>query len=197
MRPKKIDQSLIIQASLALLEESNVKSFSIRKLADKLAVKGASLYWHVKNKDELLCLIADYLSQKVEYPNPRLSCEVQLKVLFSHFRDVLLTHKNSAYVFIETPPVHPNRVELISKVSELLVQFGLPEEKVFSAAWMLNNYVISFVTEEYRLEEVNDKPKESIDDLNLPFNLAKFNTQKEFDFGLEVILNGLKQECLK
>src|SRR4051812_21463746 len=49
-----LDRRIIVQAALRLLDEVGIEGLSTRRLAAELGVKGPSLYWHFKNKSELL-----------------------------------------------------------------------------------------------------------------------------------------------
>lgn len=60
----KIDKASIIRCAMELLQEKGIKKLSIWNVADRLNIKGASLYWHIKNKQELLELIADEVCKK-------------------------------------------------------------------------------------------------------------------------------------
>ncbi len=55
----KLDREKILGAALALLESEGLASISLRRLAKALDVGVASLYWHVRDKDELLAMMAE------------------------------------------------------------------------------------------------------------------------------------------
>lgn len=50
----KIQRDQVIEAALALLDEVGLEAITTRKLAQKLGVESATLYWHFKNKASLL-----------------------------------------------------------------------------------------------------------------------------------------------
>lgn len=49
-----LDRATIVATALRLLDEVGVEGLSTRRLAAELGIKSASLYWHFKDKDELL-----------------------------------------------------------------------------------------------------------------------------------------------
>jgi len=55
----KLDREKILNEALALLEKGGLASISLRRVAKGLDVGVASLYWHVKDKDELLSMMAE------------------------------------------------------------------------------------------------------------------------------------------
>lgn len=50
---KGLNRRLIIEAATKLLEEDGLQTFSMRKLAEKLNIKTASLYAHIESMDAL------------------------------------------------------------------------------------------------------------------------------------------------
>ena len=57
-RPK-LDRAIIVRAALELLNEVGLDGLSTRRLAERLQVRSPTLYWHVRNKQELLDLMAN------------------------------------------------------------------------------------------------------------------------------------------
>jgi TetR/AcrR family transcriptional regulator, tetracycline repressor protein len=55
MREKgALDRETIVHTALRLLDEVGIDGLSTRRLAAELGIKSASLYWHFKDKNELL-----------------------------------------------------------------------------------------------------------------------------------------------
>src|SRR5580765_1801237 len=63
-----ITREAIVEAALAVLDRDGVDGLSMRRVAEELDTGAASLYWHVKNKDELLQLIFERTTQEVTLP---------------------------------------------------------------------------------------------------------------------------------
>src|SRR3954466_2303363 len=59
-----LDRAAIVDAALTLLEHEGVEGLSTRKLALALNIKGPSLYWHFKNKRELLEQMSERLYEE-------------------------------------------------------------------------------------------------------------------------------------
>lgn len=191
----KIDKQTITKAAFDLLLEEGMKKISIRNVANRLHIKGASLYWHVKNKDELLELVAEEICKDIPFPDNSLSPEEQIKVISYEYRKTLLKIRDSAYVLVETAPTTPYRLQLINKMNEALQLFGLKNEDLFSSSWMLNNFITSFVLEEYRFNEIPKDAPETLEIIdNLPFGQSMPNMKREFQFGLDILLSGFKSK---
>lgn len=53
----KITKDQIVSEAIALLYEQGLKQVTLRNLADRLSMRAPSLFWYIRNKDELLALI--------------------------------------------------------------------------------------------------------------------------------------------
>ena len=56
-RVNKLTKEQIVEEAIALLHEEGLKQVTLRNLADRLDMRAPSLFWYIKNKDELLALI--------------------------------------------------------------------------------------------------------------------------------------------
>lgn len=72
MSPEEERQALtrerLVEAALAWIREEGLDGLSMRALADQLAVKAASLYWHVRDRRELVELLAEGILASVRPP---------------------------------------------------------------------------------------------------------------------------------
>ena len=55
----------LVKAALELIQEEGLEGLSMRALADRLEVKAASLYWHVRDRRELVELLAESILETV------------------------------------------------------------------------------------------------------------------------------------
>jgi TetR/AcrR family tetracycline transcriptional repressor len=61
MATQPLTPDRIISEAIALMQEQGLDAVSLRRLAARLGVQAMSIYWHIRNKDELLGL----MSQKI------------------------------------------------------------------------------------------------------------------------------------
>lgn len=191
----QLSEKTIVNAAIVFLKENDLKKLTIRNLASELDIEGASLYWYIKNKQHLMELIADEICNKIEYPKLNKKAEEQIIDISFQLRNLLLTIKDSAHIMEATPPLMPNRKKLISYIYNLFKDLGMDNNELFSASWMLNNFINSSVIEEYRmLENKSSKLHQKVSD-ELPFdNIEQLDLEREFRFGLEVLLLGFKEK---
>lgn len=68
-RQRGLSRARLVDAALGLVQEAGLDSLSMRVLAERLGVKAASLYWHVRDRRELIELLAESILDGV--PTPR------------------------------------------------------------------------------------------------------------------------------
>src|SRR5258706_9687247 len=145
-----LNQSQVVRAGLTLLDEVGLDQLTMRRLAERLGVKAASLYRHVRNKDELLALLGDEISAEIPLPRPVGTWRDQLTEMVWNVRRGLLAHRDAARVLADTPPAGPRRLRHIEAVLRVLRTTGLKDRDVTRAAYHLNNFVTEFASDEGR-----------------------------------------------
>ena len=53
-----VNRQQIVAAALDLLDENGLAGLTLRQLASRLGIRAPTLYWHVRDKRELLDLVA-------------------------------------------------------------------------------------------------------------------------------------------
>ncbi|MEU3469115.1 TetR/AcrR family transcriptional regulator [Streptomyces sp. NPDC048387] len=61
-----LSRAIIARAALELLNEEGPDALKMRSLADRLGVRGASLYHHVASKDDLLDAASELLNEEID-----------------------------------------------------------------------------------------------------------------------------------
>src|ERR1700687_4377602 len=108
-----LDQNQIVQAALVLLDEIGFDGLTMRNLAKKLGVQAASLYWHVRNKQDLLSLLSEEICAPMREPDRTLSWQDQWEARAIEYRQVLLAHRDAAQVLASSGgPSGPKRLRL-------------------------------------------------------------------------------------
>jgi AcrR family transcriptional regulator len=92
----------ITQSAVRLLNEFGLKELSMRKAAEDLMVKPASLYCHVKSRDELLQWIADRICSELTQHDPSLPWAEQILQQGEQYRGVLHSYRDAVEIFNST-----------------------------------------------------------------------------------------------
>src|ERR671937_1783890 len=143
-----VTRDRLVREALALLDEVGFDGLTMRRLAERLGVRAASLYNHVGDKLELLALLGDAVCAEVREPDPGTNWRAQLEALAADYRRVLLAHRDAARVLQATPPVGPNRLRLVERTLAILRVAGFDDALVADAATVFNIYVLGFVLDE-------------------------------------------------
>ncbi|MFL6122220.1 TetR/AcrR family transcriptional regulator [Actinophytocola sp.] len=69
MPRETLTRDQIVRATIHLLDTEGVDGLSMRQLGGRLGSAATTIYWHVKNKDELIVLAADALWAEVDLPD--------------------------------------------------------------------------------------------------------------------------------
>ena len=93
-----LTKKLIISKAIDILNEDGIDKLSMRVIASKLNVSATSIYWHFKNKDELLLYISEYICQQINCNATKEFCEELLIDLIVQYRLVLKSIRDSVKI---------------------------------------------------------------------------------------------------
>ncbi|WP_155371442.1 TetR/AcrR family transcriptional regulator C-terminal domain-containing protein [Catellatospora vulcania] len=65
-----LTRAQIVQTAIALLDEQGLDGLNMRSLGKRLNAAATAVYWHVKNKDELVVAAGDHVWQEIDLPDP-------------------------------------------------------------------------------------------------------------------------------
>jgi TetR/AcrR family tetracycline transcriptional repressor len=88
----RLDRDAVVQRAIALADAEGTEALTIRRLAAELGVTPMALYWHFKNKDELLDGIAEHLFRNVTLPDAAGTWAEQLHACLTAVTTALRPH---------------------------------------------------------------------------------------------------------
>jgi len=138
------------------MDEVGLDGLTMRRLADQLGVTAASLYRHVRDKDELLVLLADEVAGQVPMVADGVPWQRALSDMAFGYRRVLLAHRDAARLLASTPPAGPRRLRHIEAILRVLLAAGFGGRDAAWGAYHFNNLVTEFVADEVRLATAAD-----------------------------------------
>lgn len=151
-RRRPLDREQVVRAALALLDEVGLDELTMRRLAERLGIQAASLYRHVRDKEELLVLLADEVTGEIPFVEPAGPWQEQLTTIAHNVRRGLLAHRDGARLMALTRPAGPRRLRHIEEVLRALRLSGLDDQDVSGVANLLNNFVTEFAADEARFD---------------------------------------------
>lgn len=103
-RPR-LSRETVVDAALALSDAEGLEGLTIRRLAQHLGVTPMALYWHFKNKEELLDGVVDRMWSLIDTDvDPSLPWPQRLRSLMESMAEVLRTHPPAASLMLTTEP---------------------------------------------------------------------------------------------
>ncbi|WP_051733059.1 TetR/AcrR family transcriptional regulator C-terminal domain-containing protein [Kitasatospora phosalacinea] len=138
----------IAAAALVVLEREGLAGLSMRKVAAEAGVQAASLYWHVRNKEELLDLLGDALVADAELPPRTGGWREQYLEYGRRYRALLLARRDAAKVVAGRLTTGPHVLAVLEDQLDRLRAAGFADADAAMAAYLLSAYVQGFVLQE-------------------------------------------------
>ncbi|GAA2829402.1 TetR/AcrR family transcriptional regulator C-terminal domain-containing protein [Crossiella cryophila] len=145
-----LDLPRITAAAVRLLDEHGLAALSTRKLAAELGVRSATLYWHVRDKDELLDLVAEAICAEAFDIDDTLPWRDQLATGLRQFRTLLRTHRDAAQLLRLRPPRGPHRLGHIETTTRILLTAGFTPTDTAAISVLLADHVLASAAEDDR-----------------------------------------------
>lgn len=197
MEKRGLNLDVITRAAVALLDEVGLAELSTRRLAAKLGVQSPTLYWHVKNKAELLDLVAEAICTDAFDIPADAPWREQLASGLRQFRALLTAHRDAAELLRLRPP-GPQRRKHIDATIGILLDAGFSPDDAAGISRLLSAHVMDSVP-----AHTPGDPDPVIESMATYPNLAKvgpafdrLSTEDLFELGVEVILDGLERRLL-
>jgi AcrR family transcriptional regulator len=206
-----ITRERAIQVAVALADAGGLDSLSMRKLAAELGIEAMSLYYHVKSKDDILDGMLDVVYSEFSTPRAGDPWRAAMRERAESTRDVLTRHPWAITIKSRTSP-GPATLGHLDAVIGCLRAAGFSMPMAGHAMSLLDSYVQGFAQQELALpldpsgdigaatEDImaqQESMQESFP--NLAEMAATLILQpgyaygNEFEFGLELILDGLEE----
>jgi AcrR family transcriptional regulator len=208
-----ITREAVVDAALRVLQRVGIDELSMRLVADELRTGPASLYWHVRNKDELLQLLFERLNDEVELPLPDPArWQEQLKALGRQVRDIARRHRDYARLSLGRIPSGPSLARFAEWMFELLIPVGVPDQVIAYCGDLLSLYVGAYAFEEslgppsptgepLTAEQIGAMFRDYLQSLppgqfphvhRTAALLFAGNADERFEFGMDVLIRGIE-----
>jgi len=206
----KLDARVIADAALGLLDEIGLDGLTMRKVAAALDVQAPALYWHVKNKRELLDEMARSLFvdavDGVEAPRQGEDWQDWLVGLTARLRRSTTRYRDGAKVLAGTYVDDESMWRTVELTLRTLEDAGFEKSGARRVFPILLHYTVGYVIEEqaragadygegdpYRSERIGSivDPARYPRTAAMVTEVASADPDAEFEYGLRVILAGI------
>ncbi|MGP3939403.1 TetR/AcrR family transcriptional regulator [Streptomyces sp. 6N106] len=205
-RRRSLTLDAVLDAAMALLDTRGAAALTMRNIADELGCTQASLYRHVRNREELVTLLVDR-AVAVASSVPPDGGDWAEKAAWSArlFRAHLLRHPGVASLLRGTERLGPNSLAGVEYSLELFIGAGLSPRLASAAASSLATFVLGSVHLNLGLDMSDPQESRhrrllyrSRDAAAFPLlvqhadTLAEVSSDDEFEVGLNALLTGFR-----
>jgi len=209
----------VLRAAVGVADGGGIDSLTMRKLAQELGVEAMSLYYHVANKEAVLDGIVEVVMAEINQTVGEIDLRgadwhgaMRRQVLAA--RQVLLRHPWAPDVIESRTTMNPAILQYYESLLGILRRGGFSYDLVHHAMHALGSRSLGFTQELFEPDDVSGGDDDAAMDLleqmadQVPYlvgmlseithddpgsTLGWCDDQTEFEFGLDLILDGLER----
>jgi TetR/AcrR family tetracycline transcriptional repressor len=205
-----LDRGQVVAAAIELLDAVGLEQLTLRRLGAELDVQAPALYWHFKNKQDLLDqMFVTIMEVEAPFhaPEPTQMWETWLRQRAREIRSAINKHRDGAMLAASTRP-QPSQWRDLENHLSVLANAGMTAAEALGALRTVRNYVSGFTLEEQgegrspipadadpdefegALAEFADYPLlvEALREVGGP------HSDQAFDNGLRLIIDGVRRQ---
>ncbi|MFH8406792.1 TetR/AcrR family transcriptional regulator C-terminal domain-containing protein [Streptomyces sp. NPDC018019] len=214
----RLDRKLVAETALGLLNDVGLEGLTLRRIAKELDVQAPALYWHFKNKQELLDEMATELFVRMTAPVVEAGRDYgggdwkgMLTQASRGMRHALLGYRDGGKVFGGTRMRFPVPMQPMEIFLTTMRDAGFTTNRAARAWFTTYTYTIGYVIEEQSVFPVPGDPhrdpaydqedRERILGAEYPLTAAAGvemfgNTARGFEDGLRAVIAGIEATLL-
>jgi AcrR family transcriptional regulator len=201
-----LDRERILRAAVDLADAEGIAALSMRRLAARLGVEAMTLYYHVKNKQELLDGLMDVVSREYEPATAGLPWRAAVRATAISVYDAYIRHPWAADLSFRTG-ASPARLAWMDALLGTFRAAGFSPADTHHAYHAIDSHITGFTLWVVGMPLDEDAMPEMARTFlaNLPSgalpHLVEHVEQhvnpsddvREFEFGLDLLLDGLER----
>jgi AcrR family transcriptional regulator len=204
-----LNRERVLRAALALADGGGIEALSMRNLGQELGVEAMSLYNHVANKEEILDGVVDLVFGEIALPSNRGAWKPGMRKRAMSAHEALLRHPWAPSLMQSRTKPGPATLRHHDAVLGSLRNAGFTLVMAAHAVSVIDGYVYGFALQQINIplqsrEQVAEVGESILKQLAGEYpHLAEMITDhamkpgydysKEFEFGLDLILDGLER----
>jgi AcrR family transcriptional regulator len=204
--PARLSRDKILAAALRLADREGLEAVTMRRLGQALGVEAMSLYKHVANKDAILDGLLERVLAEVELPQQPGDWESELRRAAVSMHDALVRHPWACGLVMapaSAPSALEARIRYIEALLRTLREAGFTPTEAYYGYHALDSHAVGFTMWELGHavpdDAVVEKLVHQIESGEYPYLLEHArqhdddHQQSSFEFGLDLIFDGLRQ----
>jgi AcrR family transcriptional regulator len=206
-RPARVNRDMVLRAALDLADRGGLESVTMREIGREVGVEAMSLYRHVQDKDEVLSGIVDLVFAEIELPADGTDWRAFMRARAISARAVLARHPWAIGLLDAQTRPGPLNLRHHDRVLGALLGAGFSSRMATHIYSLVDSYVYGFALQERSMPIATPESAAGSAETILArtpsdeySNLAavgrelidsRYDYGTEFEFGLDVILDGL------
>lgn len=207
-----LTRDVIVRAALDALDDVGLDGLTVRVLANRLGVRPGALYWHIKDKQDLLdematTMLRDLVTRSEPPPDGADGTDWAgyLRASAGALRAMLLSHRDGARVFSGRYLTDDAVLAAMEAPLRVLTGAGMPLAEAVLAWMTFYDFVVGFVIEEQavrpRPDQVDrrydqDRRAARVDQTRFPLTHAAGATlamdpDARFGYGVDLLVRAL------
>lgn len=147
-RPRQIDRSTVLRASLKIADEDGIATVTMKAVADSLGVTPMALYRHVNNKRDLLDGLVESLLDEIPDPDSESPWDDQLKMMGRALRDSARRHPEVFPLLLQRSATTSAARQRRDRVHQALRDAGLHNDCIGPAERIVSTILLGFAASE-------------------------------------------------
>ena len=205
-----LSRDRVLQAAIKTADRDGIDSLSMRKLGQEVGVEAMSLYNHVRNKEDILNGMVDIVFSEIDLPSNGADWFTEMRKRAISTRQALKRHPWAIGLMESRVQPGPATLRHHDSVLRNLRDSGFSIEMAAHSYSVLDSYIYGFTLNELSLPfDSSEEAAEVAGNIlressagDYPYLVemaidrvmkAGYNYGDEFEFGLDLILDGLKK----
>lgn len=205
-----LNRERVLRAAVALADADGLEALSMRRLGRALGVEAMSLYNHVSDKDDILAGIVDLIVGGIEIPAGAADWKAAMRARAVSMRRAFTRHPWALGLLESRRNAGPAALRYIDAVLGVLRRAGFSPATAVRVFSILDSYAYGFCIQEKSLPsgsaaEIREVTEQFFQQLpageyphlkELMVDAALksgFDFAKEFEFGLDLLLEALER----
>jgi AcrR family transcriptional regulator len=200
----------VLRAAVDLADREGLGALTMRRLGAELGVEAMSLYKHVANKEAILDGVVELIVGQIEIPGAGADWKQAMRRRACSAREVLAGHSWAIGLLESRGSQGPATMRYLDAILGNLRAAGFALDDAVHALWLLDSYVYGHVIQETSLapavasppgtETAAPVPEQAamadyphLAELAEHARRADYSVDREFRYGLELILDALER----
>ncbi len=141
-REDSLTRDRIVEAAVALLDDSGESGLTFRALSERLATGPGAIYWHIADKSDLLTAACDAVVARTLAPATAAAApDAAIRAIALGLFDAIDAHPWVGSALTRAPAQLP-LVRIVERIGQQLEALGVPDADQWAAGSALSSYIL-------------------------------------------------------